>query len=168
MRDGRLPWESYWRAGELQHLAAAKPADADAKQQRYYRGKRGPRPLPTLARYGRSPPRRGKQPPRQRFGKPWVESVAQQPVLPADLLDARGQRRLAGKRFPDLTSPLRCQLAIGVGVELVFAGRQHRVHLTTLSGVGVSIAIRLSFSRARLKRDITVPMGTSWTRAISS
>ena len=61
---------------------------------------------------------------------------------------------------------LRRKLSVDVRIQIV-VGKGH-AHLTTFSDAGTSVDIRRSFSRARLRRDITVPIGTPCTRAISS
>src|SRR4030095_14246359 len=65
---------------------------------------------------------------------------------------------------------LRIEPAVGVGLEIRLGDRRF-AHLTSFSFADVldwpSIIAR-SFSRARERRDITVPMGTSSVRATSS
>jgi len=83
--------------------------------------------------------------------------------------DRRGSRRERGIALDvrcNARGALRRQLPVDVCIEIV-VGNRH-AHLTTFSGAGASADMRRSFSRARLRRDITVPIGTPWTRAISS
>jgi len=97
-----------------------------------------------------------------------LERIAQRDVLFADCGHARRERRVALERGHEHCSTLLGQLAIGVRMHVVIGQWQIRAHLITFSGAGEIPAMRRSFSRARLSRDITVPIGTPCTRAISS
>ena len=81
----------------------------------------------------------------------------------------RGERGLLRDRLSDLRGALGGELTIRVRAQIVVGKRQSGAHLITLKGVaGLSAFIRRSFSRARFSRDITVPIGTLCTRAMSS
>ena len=83
--------------------------------------------------------------------------------------DALGFFRSRREPRFDGAAPLLGQPSIGVGLQLRFGDRE-LAHLTSFSlveGVCPSIMAR-SFSRARDRRDITVPMGMPSVRATSS
>ncbi len=86
------------------------------------------------------------------------------------LFDAAAQSRLRGKECLDLALPIRCEAAIDEGLDIVIADRTRaRHHFSLRNGVTLlpSSSVRRR-SRARLRRDITVPIGTSVTLATSS
>jgi hypothetical protein len=73
----------------------------------------------------------------------------------------RTRCRTADQLAPATTD---CPASMGIAV----ADDRCVTRLTAYSGDGGAPAIRLSLSRARLRRDITVPIGTPRSRAISS
>ena len=105
---------------------------------------------------------------RQRLAQPGIERLAQIDVLLADRGNARHERRVPLERSREPGPALLGQLAVGVGMHVVVGQWQVRAHLITFSGDGETSHMRRSFSRARFRRDITVPIGTHCTRAISS
>src|SRR5439155_9863628 len=105
---------------------------------------------------------------RQRFCGPGIECVAQLGVESAYFRRARGERGFTLEHQGDLARTLAREPIVGKGVQIVVGQRQRGAHLTTLNVAGASAFIRRSFSRARFNRDMTVPIGTPWTRAMSS
>ena len=91
---------------------------------------------------------------------PGIERFAQLDVLPADRGDPRRERRVPLERSREPGPALLRQLAVGVRMHVVVGQWQVRAHLITFSGEGETSHMRRNFSRARFRRDITVPIGT--------
>ncbi len=113
--------------------------------------------------------RRAQEPLRQGLGGDRIVGGVQrlrQPAIVGDALGffgARGEPRLHGE------TALGIEPAVGVGLQFRL-GDVRLAHFTSFSFAAVDCPsiIARSFSRARDRRDITVPMGTSRVRATSS
>ncbi len=83
--------------------------------------------------------------------------------------DPRGERRVLGHRRGDGARAIRRQFAIDEGVQLRLADRNfaHRPSSGSAAGSLPASSAARSATRARASRDITVPIGTASSSAIS-
>ena len=129
---------------------------------------------PTCDRSHRSQPaaRRGEtfELARHRLGEQRLVGRAHFVIQPAIGSDALGFFRPRGEPGLDRGVPIGREAAVGIGLQIGLGNRQLFAHFTTLRRAAASCPaiIARSFSRARDRRDITVPIGMPSVRATSS
>ena len=183
MHERRLARERGGRAFALEARFAAEPAEPDAQHEARGRGQRARRPSAARdAASARHDAAAAMSRSRQRLVEPRIECIAQRGVLPLQIRDPRRQRRIARERLLHRRHAIGRQLAVELGVDvgvgdgqrihghLMNSPRALRAHFTIFSGVTLAPSANAarSFSRARDRRDITVPTGMPSTAAISS
>ncbi|MCY1236391.1 hypothetical protein D9M72_490440 [compost metagenome] len=183
MRGERLASEALagcHRHGGATHAIVGHPAEHAPERQQCHRGAargqcHGPArraPAPGLARLTMQCRRQRGQ--RHRFVQDGIQPAVQRIGLAAPRGDLRRRVRVLRQVRFHRGAARAGQLAIGVGMEIGFVDRGH--HFTRCSelaagtgwaGEPPSSKRRIS-SRARARRDITVPCGMSSTRAASA
>ncbi|MNQ74938.1 hypothetical protein D3C85_897110 [compost metagenome] len=108
--------------------------------------------------------------------QPWVQGLfgqpcqcsAQLPCIDAPAFDTRRLLGVGSQVQFHLAATPRLQALIDIGVQFFF-GRDQPAHFNLLNAAGAALpsANSRSAARARDKRDITVPMGTSRAWAAS-
>ena len=138
---------------------AQQPAAGGAGgEQREAGGDGGDRGAPAAAQQRAQP-----QPRRQRLQRHLAPELLDRLVLPPPVGDAPGVVRMRLEPCPDLGPLRRVEATVDPGVQQRLVDRRLRSgHFTLRSVAGVSAAvIARSRSRARDRRDMTVPIGTS-------